>query len=300
MKVIKPTVLTAALIHAYADSEPGTGETAWNAGTNYTVGTRAIRTTTHRVYEALAAGVDAGLPESTPARWLDVGPTNRWAMFDNVIGTATQLAAGPLTVVLKPGLCNSITLLGLAGTAAQVQVQDGLGGTLLFDRTASLDGTIITDWYQYYYEPRVQLGELIITDLPPRTNAHITVTITGPGAVACGVCVVGTFYDLGDTRYGLSTGIVDYSRKEADEFGNVTLVRRPYSRRMTASLEVPNSKLRKVDALLIGLRATPCVWIGADGDLFTHTIVYGFFKDFGLEVAYATKSLCSLEIEGLT
>jgi hypothetical protein len=28
--------------------------------------------------------------------------------------------------------------------------------------------------------------------------------------------------------------------------------------------------------------------------------VYGFFKDFNIEVSYPTQSWCSLEIEGLT
>ena len=50
--------------------------------------------------------------------------------------------------------------------------------------------------------------------------------------------------------------------------------------------------------LLAEYRATPIVYIGSDA--YASTIVYGFYKDFTVVIAYYLKSICNLEIEGLT
>lgn len=49
---------------------------------------KGILTSTHRKYEALAASSGVS-PSTDPAKWLDLGPTNRWAMFDARVGAAT-------------------------------------------------------------------------------------------------------------------------------------------------------------------------------------------------------------------
>ena len=139
-----------------------------------------------------------------------------------------------------------------------------------------------------------------MTDLPPYGDAHITVVLTGTGTVECGICLAGTFYTLGDTQYGASVGIIDYSRKETDAFGVTTFVRRAYSKRMSAKLMLDNVQMNKVQRVLADLRATPCAWIGADDVTYAPLQVYGFYKDFSIEVAYPTASYCSLEVEGLT
>ncbi len=51
---------------------------------------------------------------------------------------------------------------------------------------------------------------------------------------------------------------------------------------------------------LADLRATPCVWVGSDKPELDPLVVFGFYKDFQVEVAYHTVSFCTLEIEGLT
>ena len=73
-----PVPITDAMITSSTAAEPGAGETAWNAATTYAVDDEAIRTGTHRVYTAVAAGVDATAPEvsqyRTTPRWVDTRP----------------------------------------------------------------------------------------------------------------------------------------------------------------------------------------------------------------------------------
>jgi len=62
---------------------------------------------------------------------------------------------------------------------------------------------------------------------------------------------------------------------------------------------LPNTKLNKVQRVLADLRATPCAWIGTDVAGYEPLTLYGFYRDFSIDVAYPTTSYCSLEIEGL-
>lgn len=296
MKVVKPTAITAAMLVSTDATET---YTAWNAATAYTAGDIVLRTATQRLYQRLISGTTATAPESDTVNWLDIAPSNKWAMFDGEISTVTTKSTS-LSVVLKPGYVNSLALFGLVGSNLAVTVRDALAGNIVYTLSQDLDGTIIADWYQYFFEPVVQLAEVVLTDLPPYGDAHITVALTGTGTVECGICLVGTFYTLGDTQYGASVGIIDYSRKETDAFGVTTFVRRAYSKRMSAKLMLDNVQMNKVQRVLADLRATPCAWIGSDDVTYAPLVVYGFYKDFSIEVAYPAASYCSLEVEGLT
>ena len=107
MKLIRPTALTDAMLSS--STAPENDYAAWGSGTAYAVGARVILTSTHRRYEALAASTGVN-PASDPTKWLDIGPTNRWAMFDQRVGTATT-RAGSLQVVLAPGATDGVALI---------------------------------------------------------------------------------------------------------------------------------------------------------------------------------------------
>ena len=297
MKVIKPVTVTDAVL--ISSTAPETDYSAWAAGTAYSVGNRVIRTSTHRIYERMVAGTTATAPELDSVNWIDIAPTNRWAMFDGEVSTQTSLAS-PLTVVIKPGLVNGLALFGLAGTTLVVTVRDGLAGPVVYTRTIGLDGTVIADWYQYFFELFDQRAEVVLTDLPPYSNNHITISVTGSGTVSLGVVAAGTVYFIGDTQQDASVSIIDYSRKETDAFGVTTFVRRAYSKRMNLRLLLANSQLNKTQHVLADLRASPAAYVGTDVAGYEPLTVYGFYKDFSIDIAYAQLSYCSIEIEGLT
>lgn len=295
MKVVKPVAIGDAQF--VSSTAPETDYAAYVTGTNYAVGARVIYL--HKIWESVQTPNTGNAPDLTPLYWANVSPTNRWAMFDGEVSTQTVFVS-PLTAVVKPGYVNSLALFGLEGATLDVTVRNGLAGPIVYSRTQTLDGTIIIDWYQYFFEPSVQLGEVVLTDLPPYVDAHITASITGTGTVKCGSMIVGTVYVLGDTQLGASAGIIDYSRKDTSAAGVTTFVKRKYSKRMSAQLWLSNVALNKVQRVLADLRATPCVWIGTDAAGYEPLIVYGFYRDFSLDVAYPTVSYCNLEIEGLT
>lgn len=304
MKVIKPTVITDAMF--VSSTIPETDFTAWNAATSYTVGTKVMRAVSgvHRNFENLIAGVDATLPElattgATP-RWLDLGATNRWAMFDSKVGTISS-ATLDLTTVLTPGSISGLAALGLTGKTLQVQMKNSTGGTIVYDKTISLDGTTITSFYEWFYEDFQQLSDVTLTDLPSQYyTPEVTFKLTSTsGTVSCGVFTLGKASTLGLSQYGATVGIISYSVKQTDIFGNTTVVKRQNSKRNNLKLMTDKALFSRTYNLLAELDSVPCVYIGAEAIGYEPLIVYGFWKDFSIDVSYPTMNLTNIEIEGL-
>ena len=301
MKVISPVAFTDAILTSSSIAEPDTGETAWVSAGTYALNDLRIRATTHRIYKCIQASTGrTALPEVDTAYWSDNGPTNRWAPFDASVSTVAS-ATTSLSYVFKPGNVNSIGLFGLQGTSLTITQKDAPGGSVVYTSTTSLDGTLISDWYMYFFEPASLLDTMVLTNaLVPYLNCEVTVTLTGTGTVKMGVLAVGTAYDLGPTQYNATAGIIDYSTKTVDVNGNVVITKRAYSRRLDLSTWIDTAQFNKIYSLLATLRSTPVVWAGTDSASYLPLNVYGYYKDFTLHIAYPSTNLCTLQIEGLT
>lgn len=297
MKVLVPISITPAMLTSSTVAE--TDHAEWVPGTAYTAGQKVIRLATHRIYEALTS-TTGDTPETSPTKWLDLGATNRWKAFDQKIGTATT-QADSMEWVIDPGqTVGSVGLLELVAESVRVRVSDAIDG-LVYDSTQTLTGAITSaDWFTYFFEPVSRRPFALFADLPSYRDPTITITVSGLAgeAVECGVCLLGTYTEFADAvRYGASAGIVDYSKKTVDDFGNVQITERAFSKRASWQMLVANTDIDKLQRTLASLRATPALYIGSDR--FDATLVYGFYRDFDIIIEYYTHSECSIELEGL-
>lgn len=299
LKVIPPLPITDSNLTSSNVAE--TDYAAWSAATTYAIGNRVIVTTgVHKIYESLQASNLNKDPTTNPTWWIEVSPTNRWKMFDTSNSTQTT-NSNSIVVTITPGkVINAVALLNVDGTSVRVKVTDPTDG-VVYDNTVSLNynGTI-NNWYNYFFDPIMRKKNVILTDLPAYGTAPIEITITYTGNTAkCGVCVLGSVNCIGEgIELGASVGIQDYSRKEKNDFGDYVLVQRNYSKRARFSMAVLNDQIDALQDLLVDLRTTPCVWIG--DDRYQSTMIYGFYKDFDIVIAYHLVSDCNIEIEGLT
>jgi len=296
MKVIKPTAMTSA---ALVSTDATETNAEYNAATAYALDALCTMASTKRTYQCIQGPSTGNAPDTSPLWWADIGPSNKWSMFDSQVSTATT-AATTLTVVLDTGYVNSLALIGVLGAAATISATDGAAGPSVYSRTIGLDGTVIGDWYQYFFEAFNQLGEVVLTDIPTYSALRLTVTVAGIN-VEVGQLLFGTVYDLGQTLAGATASITDYSRKDTSALGVTTFVQRQFSKRMSARMMLTTAQINKAQRVLADIRATPCVWIGAeDTASYAPLVVYGFYRDFSIEIAYSAMSYCSLEVEGLT
>lgn len=289
-------VLTNGLIYS---SIPETDHPVWDAATTYVIGDLVILN--HRKYKSLRAtnlNFNPATDTTSPPYWLDIGATNRYAMFDGKVGTQSTSDTGKIVVVIKSGIVNGLSFMEMDADSAQVSLTTTSG--IVYSNTIGLSSEAVTDWWLYFTEPIERITDYVLTDVPSYLTGVLTVVISVPtGTVKCGNLVNGALFDLGSTETSPTIGIVDYSIKQLDAFGNPSLTVRAYSKRMNAKMMIDTSRVDSVTKKLASVRATPCVWIGS-GNALQSLIVYGYYKDFEVDIAYKVKSFCTLQIEGLT
>lgn len=283
MKILVPITLTDAMLSSSTIAEPAAGEAAWNAATSYTVGQRCILASTHRVYENLIAGVNATSPDqaltgATP-RWLDYGPTLRWAAFDGVVNTPST-ATTSFTYVLLPGFFNAIAFYGMDGATITVSIKNAPGGSVFYTYSGSLLEPPV-DYYDYYFGVIRGLSKLVLSGILLYANPEVTITVTGVGTVEAGMIALGDLRPLiseggiGGTQQGASAEPFTYSYINTDAFGRTSIVRRHSATNMRASVVLPKTDADAALATVQSVLDVPAAWIATDAEGYAGLNVFG-------------------------
>ena len=297
MRVIKSVVTTDAILtssNILEDEYP-----AWVSGTSYTALDKVIYE--HKIYERIVTGAGTTTPDLDQANWLDSGYTNRYRMFDNIISSVSSRTGGIEFTLTPNQVINGIALLNVNASTVRVVMNDPIEG-VVYDRTKELrSSSNVIDYYSYFFAPLINLGDLdtaIFLDLPNKPTATITVYVSsGVGLVEVGEVVYGVQSIVGRTNYGTAIGIKSYSRKEVDEFGKVTVIKRKNSKYADYDVDIDNVNLAFVQRLFQDIDSVPCVFIG--NPEMEELIVYGFYSDFKATISFPTVSKCTLRVEGL-
>lgn len=270
----------------------------YNAGTTYALDAIVRSDMTHHDYQSLQAS-NTGHSLSDAAWWLDLGPTNPYKMFDNSNTSQTENAETIEVVVTVDGRADAIAFLNMVAASITIVMTTVEDGELVNETIDLVTDSGINNWFEYFFEPVSRLGDYVRYDLPNNLNPTFTITITDPGATAkIGSLIVGQSRDLGNLLYGARIGITDYSRKEQDDFGNYTIIERPFAKRASLKAVIPNTRVDAITTVLAQYRATACVIIGHD--LYASTFIYGFYKGWEVELAFLEQSYLTIEWEGLT
>lgn len=296
MKIVTPIAVTSSMLTA---SNVPITETAWTAGT-YTTGTQRYVGTT--LYEVIASPNTADNPtigvNATPPTWKSLGAINRFKMFDDIINTQTT-RSGTIEVTVDPGqLVNAVSFFGLVGNTITLTLDDPVEGEVFTETKSLQDNSLIVDWYAYFFEGIYFSSDAVFLGLPSYTNAVMTAIIdAGPINASCGEMVIGKQSTLGISNYGTSVSIQDYSIKSTDEFGNIIIQPRAFSKRGDYDVTVETSRISAIQKLLADIRTTPAVFIGEEDK--PETVIYGFYKSFNIVISTPSISECSIEVEGL-
>ncbi len=299
MNVIPPLTITSAILLSSTVADVSAGEIAWVSGAAYAAKDVRVREATGRKYERITAGAGTVPPELDTVNWMDAGPSNKWAMFD-LLRNSQTVSATPVTVVLKPGKrIDSLALLGMEATSATISVT--VAGTVVYAKAQNLNNRETLSWSDYYRGAFSTQPSLVLFDLPPYSNAQITITLTNTtGAVKCGACVVGTAIHIGDIEPGAESDGLNFSVIERDSFGGARLVPRRSVPKTIQSLFVEKSRVNKVRAVRELLNAVPAVWAGivdAGDGYFESFLILGVYKKFTINAWLSKLAKVSLELE---
>lgn len=277
MRLLVPDKITDAKL--LSSSVPEVEAPPWSSGETYGVGATVISPSSHSVFESLQAANLNRAPDTSPAWWVRRGPTNRWAMFDGSASTVSSSSDGAIIVDLDVGVVEDITFIDLV--AAEIRITaSGLDVTRSVPAPVA-PATSVT----------LTIGALGFA------GGALRISITGSGTVSVGNVSLGSYLSLGDTQHGVSLGIIDYSRKVTDDFGNISVVRRGYSRRVTARVAVLPDQVDTVSSQLAAVRATPCVWdVSPRHQAFS---VYGYYTDWQFDIAFPTLAFFTITLESM-
>jgi hypothetical protein len=301
--VIIPKQITESNLASSNIAEPQADAPLYSASTTYSIGSRvSITTGVHKVYESLAGSNIGNYPPtdsltSTP-HWVEVGPTNRWAMFDSSGGTITS-NNNSIQFTFTSDRVTSMAFIDVVCSYITITASN-VSGQYYYERLDIIDRAIIDSWYEYFTVEQFNSTLLITLKIPAVPGSTYSVEISQTGGVAkLGNFVYGESSDLGLTQYNPTASNIDYSKKEVDAYGKASLIERPFSKKMDVRLYVESYKVDSVVQRLNNLRATPCLWIGSK-DAYESLSIYGFYRDYSMDIAYPTYSVLSLQIEGLT
>lgn len=280
MNILTPLTITDSMILAGTSiAEPSAGETAWVSAGTYALGDLRIRTTTHKVYSCVQAHSGrTALPENDSAYWLEKSPTNRWSPFDSYTSTPAT-ATTSLTYVLQPGYFNALAMYGLVGTSAEITVKDAPGGSTIYSNTVSLLENPV-GWWEYLFLPTRQISKIILTDIPIRPSAELTIVITG-ATCAVGMINVGDYKSIlgesvwGGTQQGAKAEPVSYSYIKTNADGTTTIIRRNAATSMRASVVLPRENADYALTCIQEVLDVPVSWVATDESGFVGLNVFG-------------------------
>lgn len=300
MRIIKPVTITDSILTS--STVPEDDYSVWASGTTYALEDRVISTSTHKVYESVQASNTGNDPTTDDGTWwLEVSATNRWKAFDQKI-TDQVSESNSIGYVLDPTdeLVTAIAFFNLDASELQLQLETTGEGEYYNQTFDLIDNSYVLDWYTYFFEPQRKLEELLIEDLPPYTSPTVTITISETGSTAeVGQIIIGRYLDLGATQYNTSVSIEDFSRKERDTFGNPIIVERAFAQRAEYDITLETNAVRRVQSILSEVRTTPVVWYAGPNTSKYGTTIYGYYRDFDINLSTPSLSYATIDVEGL-
>jgi len=266
----------------------------------YNLGDQAVDL--NQVYKVVADPSTTDQPSvgaaASPPTWVLMGWSNQYRMFRD---GRDSFSSRDESIAVNLNLSEIITTfaaIGIKGVSATLKMVDSVDGTV-YDETISLGGIGAGDWWEYFFLQYDLSDTAIFKELPAYPNADISFTVSGGAPsdqVIVGRVIAGAEEDLGVTNYGTSVSILDYSTKDRDGFGNLTLVPRRTVRLVDYDVKVPSVVVDFVVRSLERIAATPTLFIG--DALYSSSITFGVYRDFTQGINTPSLSDLTIQVEG--
>ncbi len=271
-----PTGLTAGTTYYVlnpADDSFNVSATAGGAAINFT-GTPSGVHTAH-------GNPNIGHP---PARddgtyWAKVGASNKWGLLDNENSVGTE-APSPYVFSFKPGQ-RTDALAATGVLADSILLEIVVDGETIRSETISLSTREVANAYDYCFKPFTYRSVAQWFDLPPITNAEITLTFTrSSGNVRVGNLWPGQAIYLGQTQHNSEAGALNYSEWTRDQWGKSKFKRVGTVPTVDVVLNVPKYLATSFNRAIATLDARPAFWSGIDDQSS------GYFEPLALAGSY--------------
>ena len=296
MRIVTPYIVNAGQL---TTTNVVNSETDWSAGT-YDLGEQAVDD--NQVYKVVADPSTTDRPSvgaaASPATWALMGWSNQLRMFRDGRDSYSSREESIDVTLNFAEIVTTLGALGLQGISATLTVVDSVEGTV-YDETVSLVDIGVDDWWEYFFAPYEFDDTAIFDNMPPYLGADINLSVDAASETdeaRAGRVIAGYEQPLGVTNYGTSVSILDYSTKERDGFGNLTLVPRRTVRLVDYQVVVASMNLDFVIRALESISATPTLFIG--DELYSSSVTFGVYRDFSQGISAPSISDLTIQVEG--
>ena len=301
MKIVENQVLD------YETSNFSEDEPEWLVGTLYNYGNEARDG--HYIYKYAGIVLESNTTDSPSVdslkvapKWINIRPTNYYAMLDGKTSTQT-VNADTITVVVVGGNYDALSLLELDAKSVDISLYDVTTNAVVYTESFDLiNNSDVFDFYSYAFNPFEFLPSIYTDKIYLYTDTKLTITINNIGGIAkCGRLVYGRSYYVGETGYGANLTVESYSHKETDEFGNVSLIHRGGVNIDSYEVQTPTSKIPTLRRKGTELDAIPILFV-MDESATSNTenlLNFGYWDRFSIILPDPIKSTISLDIKGI-
>lgn len=261
----------------YSSGVTGITAAAYNSGTAYTTGQYVFHAASggqvrYKVYESLQSGNTGHDPRSegaTPTWWVEVGPTNRWAMFDTSVRTKSL---GNFTVSLKIGTADTIALVGIeGGTSISLHHKTSAGATIQNYGSFSL-----TDKPNF-----------VKTGLTPTANSTVEIVFAG---TSVGTVAAGTYAGLGTPAAGVRKSRKTYGRPSYDpDFGTFDYSEQFQVPTLDITTTIQEADINRIDTFLDSLAGDAAIWIGNTDLGYEYAVLFGVYDGYEIVTTAANQ-----------
>lgn len=299
--ILKPLAVTDVTL--VSSNVPENDAPVYAAGTTYAA--KALVMYKHSVYESAADNNVGNTPDLKPDKWVRVRATNRWRLFDGTNSSRTEQAT-TISYVFAPEVpITMVAALNLAKcTSARVRLVDPslpVESQTYYDVTQSPGPRPIkADWWEWFFgiwSPG--LSYCLFQGLPVRPGAYVMVDLVGGTGLAIGMLMYGQPRSWGmGVLQGARVGRRSYSRREVNDFGDFSLVRRPSAKQGSFETLLDVNEVDAVQDYLDAIDASVCLFVGSSKR--NATVIYGVYQNNEVLLKHARYSILQIDILGVT
>jgi hypothetical protein len=104
---------------------------------------------------------------------------------------------------------------------------------------------------------------------------------------------------IGECVYGSELSIIDYSRKDRDTFGNITIIERGYTDLIKYVVEISATRVHEIKLLLANCRATKIAYVVKNnlGVNIPELCVEGYISNMSIPLEAYSVNTITFEVE---
>lgn len=303
MKILYPQEITIT-----SSNVAGSAYSTWSSATAYTVGQNVYLSTNYGEYECMVNNTNK-LP-SDPANsydatlnptgsWKFLGTTNKYKMFDQFLNTQTSNATVIECEIVAFG-AEALYIGNLDASSVVIEVINNDTLAVLETATVSLYGEV-TNWFDYFsgFWISDKKDSLIYERTTSYKNISFIITINGNNGVAkCGIFTCGYVREVGQAKYGVKLGAIDYSTVIVNSTSGATYLEQGnYAKTLNVDIFAQTSALTSLYRALTDARGKPVVFIPSNR--YEALNIYGYIRSFDVLVNGPVETAISCEVMGL-